>query len=443
MEFNQDMKPVQSCKFPAASFLKQELEILEMNSQELFEYVEEQLETNPVLELADNDNYQEENNPEFEELQKDWDDNTENSDEFREPEAVKLSLKEHLQNQLYFLGLDERQTRIGEFIIDNIDENGYISADLSEIAAFFKTTAEKVKNILLRIQTFDPPGICARNLKECLSIQLRQMREVDSNAIVLVENYLDALASGNFSEVAKNTGLSDETVMEILGFIKTLEPKPGREYYNNGDLGYVLPDVIIKKIKNRFEILVNEDAVPRVNVNSYYKRITFEDISQETKMFIQSKLDSARGLIKCLEKRTLLIRKVAECISDRQVDFFEKGKKFMQPLTLKQVAKDAGLKESVVSRTVRGKYIQCAWGYFEMNYFFAKRNIGGYGLLDASEAVKLKIKNMIADENKISPFSDSEICSLLRKEGIKISRRTVTKYRNELGLKTSMRRKKR
>lgn len=436
---------------------KQEIKILKMNSQELYEFIEEQLETNPVLELFEPDTYEEDAITSAME-QEGWAEPADDEENLHEAEdeslediddlplnnsPVKLSLKEHLQFQLYGLNLNGKYNSIGEYIIDNIDENGYLTIDTPEIAEYFQVSTDEVGRILTRIQSFDPPGICARNLKECLLIQLNQTKNVDDNVKKIIEYYLNDLASNRVTIVAKSMGIDTYKVIEMFSFIKTLEPKPGREYYSNDTIKYMLPDIIVKKNRNRFEVHINDDSVPAVCISPYYLKIAAQDVSSETKYFIHKKIESARLLIKCIEKRNNILETIAGCIISKQADFFEKGKRYLKVLTMNDIVKETNLNAAVVNTAVHGKYLQCAWGIYELKYFLSQKyseNI--YGRLSV-EGIKWKIENLIRSENKRAPYSDGKIAELLEHEGIKVSRWMVCKHRNEMGIVNSLKRKMR
>lgn len=457
MDFNFDLNLVQSQKLILTPQVKQALEILRMNGQELIEYVEEQLEINPALEVDDENEFtgQEEYSSENEE--DDWEEaldsvrikGTQEQDNFKEisdftvdKSSVRLSLKEHLRFQLNTSELSEKMRLVGEYIIDNIDENGYLTTGLSEIASFLNIPVKETAKVLEVLQTFDPPGISARSLKECLLIQMDQMDNVDDIVYRVVEDYLDDLAENKIAAVAKGTGLSVGKVSEIFEFIKTLEPKPGREFYSDDDIKYIIPDCMVKKIKNKFEVLINEETLPMLNISSYYRKVVNEDINIEAKKFIQSRIDSGSWLIKCIEQRKNTIRKIVEVIVEKQSDFFEKGKNYIKPLTMKEVAGVVGMHESTVSRTVNSKYLQCSWGVFELRYFFTARISSSSGKEISNDNIKEKLKKIIKLEDKKAPLNDSQITELLKQEGIEISRRTIAKYRAEIGIPTVSKRKK-
>ncbi|MCX7747254.1 MAG: RNA polymerase factor sigma-54 [Clostridia bacterium] len=453
MNFNFDLNLVQSQKLLLTPQLKQALEILRMNSQELMEYIEDEMETNPVLEFADQDDSLDEINYPVEAEQHDWEYESASSISLREDRfdleslaadkyTLKLSLKEHLLFQLHTSDLNEKETMMGEYMIDNLDDDGYLTISLSQIAKFFNIPSDKVANVLKNVQKFDPPGVFARDLKECLMIQVKSMDHAHEDILKVIQLYLDDLASNKLAYVAKKMGLSVEKVAEIFDFIKSLEPRPGREFYNGDDVKYIVPDIMIRNIRNKFEVVINEDAIPLLNINLYYKEIVHKDINIEARKFIQTKMDSAAWLIRCLEQRKVTLRKVAECILNKQLAFFESGVRAIKPLTMKAVANEVDMHESTVSRTVNGKYIECQWGIFEMRYFFTGKLNNQQGDEISVENIKLMLKNLIKSEDKRNPLSDHELTELMKKEGVQISRRTVAKYRIEMGILNTNKRKR-
>ena len=392
LDFNFDLNLVQSQKILLTPQLKQALEILRMTSQELFEYVEEELEKNPILEALESEGYMGEETEIDNRDELEWDSqagyrgSSIDTDErcfFRvsdftvDKATVGLSLKEHLVFQLHTSALTGEQIVIGEYLVDNIDENGYIAIDLSEAASYYNVPASKIKKVLDHIQSFDPPGICARNLKECLLIQLRQMNCKDPIVRRVVENHLDDLAANRISRVAKNVGTDIKKINEVFELIRTLEPIPGRAFGDGEEVKYIIPDITVRKMADKFDIAVNDDSIPLIGINEYYKGFLSQDLNTEARKYMQSKLDNARWLIKCLEQRRNTLRKVAGEIVGRQAEFFGKGVKYLKPLTMKEIAGKIDMHESTVSRAISGKYLQCPWGVFEMRYFFSGKLFSG------------------------------------------------------------------
>jgi len=451
LEFNFDLNLVQSQKLLLTPQLKQALEVLRMNSLELNEYLEEQVEANLVLEIIENEDGDDENTDDLQEdmeaeYRTDRIEFQEQTDEALEYVIDKspgtMSLKEYLMFQLNTSGLNSIQKHIGEYLIGNTDENGYLLVGIPETALHLNVPTSMIAVVLQELQSFEPPGVCARNLKECLLIQLRQLENIDEEVINIVSNHLDALAANKIAAVAKNTGLSLHRVCEVLEFIKTMEPKPGRAFAYTEEIKYVNPDIIVKKLKDKFEVLINEDSVTPLKISTYYKKMITEDISSETRKFIQNKIDSALWVIKCIEERKNTVRKISECIVNKQLDFFDKGKRYLKPLNMKTVAKETGMHESTVSRAVNGKYLQCTWGIFELKYFFPGKISTVSGEDVSIERIKLKLKQIVETEDKINPLSDSEISAILGREGMGISRRTVAKYRAILGISPADKRRK-
>jgi len=385
LDLNFDLNLVHSQKILLTPQLKQAMDILRMNSQELFEYVEEQLEMNPVLEAYERGGDWDGDSNMVYIGDFDWDldnDAAELNAEHEETVEKKrrgrrdvkpvyrLSMKEHLLFQLHTADLEKSQMLIGEYLINNINDNGYLAIDLKEAAEQFNVPVHEVEEVLEYLQTFDPPGICARNLKECLLIQLRQRGNTDRNVIKIVENHLCRLATNQIAEVARSTGLTYEKVNEAFNIIRSLEPKPGRAFSSGDGVKFIVPDVVVKKKLKNFEVIINEDSIPLIGINNYYRNIMSRSNSAETCKYIQEMIDSAVWLINCIEERTRFLQKVAECIVERQRDFFENGSDFKKKLDIQSVSKDVGIHESILARNVAGKYIQCRWGIFEMRYFF-------------------------------------------------------------------------
>ncbi|MDP4093606.1 MAG: RNA polymerase factor sigma-54 [Bacillota bacterium] len=429
--------------------------IIRMNAQALLGYVEEQLELNPVLELSDSDICIDEcvNLFEYEEEQQEIEaadsfegkmpkeDSLKNEDGTLENCVVQSkTIKEYLLEQLESSRLEDKDKAIGEYIIDNIDENGYLKSDAAEIAAFFDITEDNVLKVLNQIQTFDPPGICARNLKECLTIQLKQMG-TSEELIEIVDTCLNELAMKKISSVARKTGTDTLNLEALYDLIKTLEPKPGREFCSVNTVRYVLADIFIREVKGGYEAILNEECFPAICLNTYYRKIALDNsYNEDARKFIYDKIDSAIALMKSLDQRRTYIKKVADFLTVKQKEFFEYGVKSIKPLNLKEASIELGLNEYILNAVITGKFLQCRWGNFELGYFFGGKEFADAGKLCAQD-VKNRLLYLLKTEDRTSPYSDLMLSELLSLEGIKISRRTVTKYRNELGMGTSAVRK--
>ena len=358
LELNIDFSLVRSQKLLLIPQLKQALEILGMSSNELFGYVEEQMEANPLLEIVT------EEKPAYAGDAEDTDESTDNE------APLIMTLKEHLLLQLDSLNLDKTQMAVGEYLIDNTDENGYMNADICEVSAFFNIPAARVGKVLSLLQSLDPPGICARNLKECLLIQLKQMENVNNDAVLIVEKHLDKLADNDFEAVSMETGLDAARVDAAIKLIRTLEPRPGREFYGNEETQTVIEDVTIRKLKDKYEVLINEEAFPDINIVESYKLEENFRADAEAAKFIKDKSSNAVWLIKCMEQRKDIILKISGCILKEQQEFFEKGPAFLKPASMEQLAEELNMHVSILSEALNGKYLHCRWGLYEMSRFF-------------------------------------------------------------------------
>ncbi|MFZ5965739.1 MAG: RNA polymerase factor sigma-54 [Bacillota bacterium] len=438
--------------------LKQAIQILQYNAQEMKQFVDEQLMINPLLDIGQT---QQESEPkqiekreeiDWKEYFKEYDDisykQTSYSKErdevtFEQFVSSDTTLTEHLLFQLQFTILQNKYKSIGKFIIESLDRNGYLTTDVKEIAELFHVNVQTVENVLGIIQTFDPFGIAARDLKECLLIQVKQKGTQDQRIMQIITDYLDELADNKLAHIAKELNITVREVQDIADFIKTLEPKPGRAFYSDNDTRYVTPDVTVEKIDGEYIVLVNDTTAPRLSVSSFYKKMLVnEDKDSNISKFLTDKLNAAVWLIKSIEQRRQTIYKVVKAIVDYQIDFFEQGKKYLKPLTLKQIADEVGIHESTVSRAVNGKYMQTPRGVFEIKFFFTSgvSNVEGEGV--AAESIKSMIRDMVEGENPKKPLSDQCIADQLQDKGINISRRTVAKYRDEMKIQSSSKRKR-
>ncbi len=437
--------------------LKQAIQILQFNTQELSEFIDDQLLTNPLLDIASpQESEMTKNNPkeevDWKEYFREYDDiSYKQSNYNKDKEEVSIeqylfhdtTLTEHLMFQLQFSILKKRHYTIGKFIIESLDRNGYLMTPLSEIAALFRESEETVENVLGVIQSFDPFGIAARNLKECLLIQMKQQGIKNEKIFEVVSHHLDDVANNRLAVIAKDLNITTIEVQEIADFIKTLDPKPGSIFSASNDVKYITPDVTVEKIDGEYVVMVNDTSAPRLLINQFYRSMLMnEEKDSSTSKFITDKLNSAMWLVKSIEQRRQTIYKVVKAIVNYQIDFFEGGKKCLRPLTLKLIADEVGVHESTVSRAVNGKYMQSPRGVFELKFFFSSgvSNHEGDGL--ASESIKSMIQDMIDKENPKKPLSDQLIADLLQNQGINISRRTVAKYRDEMNIQASSKRKR-
>lgn len=354
------------------------------------------------------------------------------------------TLHEHLSWQVKMNGFSEEETLAADALIGAIDDEGYIKVPLEQIAEEEKMDLGLLEDTLTLIHEFDPPGVGARDLKECLLIQARHLEEDTNDLVALINNHLKDLEKKNYEAIAKALNRDVEDVIEMCKIIYAMDPKPGRAYMSN-DTHYVTPDVYVYKVGDDYVVSLNEDGLPRLKISNFYKNMLKggRTNGDKTQDYIQEKLRSAVWLIKSIHQRQRTIYKVAESIVKHQREFFEKGAAFLKPMVLRDIANDIGMHESTVSRVTTAKYVHTPQGIYELKYFFnsgINATDGGDAL--ASESVKIKIKDLVAKEDPKNPLSDQKIVELLKTDGIQIARRTVAKYRDMLKILPSSQRKK-
>ncbi len=437
--------------------LRQAIELLQFSSLELNEYLENQIEINPLLEMReinenheDLDEYSREEEVDWKEVIENYDDisyKPQNEKEKKEYTYENFisdtpTLKDHLLFQLGLTLVNDREIEIGEVIIDEIDENGYLKSTVERLAIQLGVKKEEVENVLNVIQSFDPLGVGARNLQECLAIQLKEKQVKNPKIYIIIENHLEDIASNRLSKISKKLNIDLKEVQRICDLIKRLEPKPGRGFSGEfAETKYIVPDVFLRYINGEYIILLNDVTAPRLIINNYYKELISKSDDPKIANFLTEKLNSALWIIKSIEQRRMTIYNVVKSILKFQKDFFEKGEKALKPLTLKDVAEDIGVHESTVSRATNGKYIQTPRGLFELKYFFSSGVYGTKGDVSAI-SIKVMIKELIEKEDEKKPLSDQKITNILKEKGISISRRTVAKYRDELNIPSSTMRKR-
>ena len=356
----------------------------------------------------------------------------------------KPTLAEHLEWEIHLSDADEDLRHIASYLIGNIDENGYLKVSAEEAAGTLSEPVAAVENAIARIQALDPTGVGARDLRECLMIQAREKGEEFSLPLKILTDLFDLFSRGDLSGIAKRLRISKEAVREAYQKLVSLSPKPGREF-SGDDVHYITPDVYVIKFENQWMITLNEDGQPRLRLSSYYRRLLSdgESLPKEDREFLKQKVNSALWFIKSIQQRQRTIYKVVESIMKLQHDFLDRGPKYLKPLTLRDVAEEISMHESTVSRVTSGKYVYTPHGIFELKYFFNSGLNREGGEEDiASKSVKEKIREIISSEGGEKPLSDQELMRLLRNQGIRIARRTVTKYRAQLGVLPSSKRKK-
>jgi len=347
--------------------------------------------------------------------------------------------------QLGLSRLDDLDMKIGRFLIDALDDNGYLTMEIPQVCQVFGTDEEEVEKVLKVIQGFDPVGIGARDLKECLLIQLDEVEDdfPKESICYIICNYLKELGDNHIQEISRNTGLTAKQVQAVADFIRTLDPKPGRAFSSGEQLKYVIPDVIVEEVDGGFELVTNDESEPHLTVSQYYLDMARDNkADEEVQKYLSDKYKSALWLIKSIDQRKQTIYNVAKAVVERQMDFLRKGEKFLTPMTLKQIADEVGVHESTVSRSINGKYIETPRGVYELRYFFSSGVGSREGTGVSSNSIKKMIKEIISGEDAKEPMSDQGIMDILRGRGIDISRRTVAKYRESMNIPSSSKRRR-
>ena len=355
--------------------------------------------------------------------------------------ASKTSLIDNLESQWRFLAENEDDFRRGSLIIGNIDDTGYLQATIEEIAQMDGCSPEEIEATLKRVQALDPPGVGARDLRECLLIQLDRAGLGDSLAAAICRDHLKLLEKKDVTGLCKLLKSDSESVEAATKILKTLEPRPGRAFSQNETI-YVTPDVYISKMGDDYVITLNEDGLPKLRFNKHYRRmLNDKSSSEETRKYLTEKLKGAAFLIRSIHQRQRTIYRVTESIFKFQRDFLDKGVEHLKPLVLRDIAEDLGFHESTISRVTTNKYVDTPRGIFELKYFFDTSIPRYVGESLSSESVKSRIKNIISGEDPRKPLSDQKIVEILQGSNIDIARRTVAKYRESLGLGSSAERK--
>ena len=358
---------------------------------------------------------------------------------------VKPSLTDHLMWQLKLSRVTDAEMKIGEQIIGNLDNNGYLVASIEEIAKQEGVEESFVEGVLKKVQEFDPPGIAARDIKECLLIQARILGVLTPLVESIINEHLKDLETKNYTNISRKLKVPMSEVLQAVCIISSMDPKPG-SVYTEERIDTITPDVYVFKSGDEYKIILNDDGLPKLRISNFYKEImgggnTCPD-AESSRKYIRERMQSATWLIKSIQQRQRTIYKVTESILKLQRDFFDYGINYLKPLVLRDIADDVEMHESTISRVVTNKYMHTPRGIFELKYFFSSRIQKTSGDAVASKSVKEEIKKIVSAENPKKPYSDSDIVDLLKKSGIEIARRTVAKYREMMGVLPSSKRKK-
>ncbi len=467
------------------------LKLIQMTSLELKEYLEEQLVENPVLEEKNEEeknsndenasseeqfdfnayeksflNSGDDNQPYFKEIFEDYDEKSPWENRVSSTE----SLLDYLRWQLSLSDFSPEDREIASIILGNINEEGYLEADIEEIALqlvkrefqgdpklqdvleeerahFYENRLksdnsyfDKAKNVLYKIHSsFDPAGVCARDLKECLKIQAEELGYKEGCVLLkMIANHLEDVSNHDYKKISCEMGIPVEEVEETVPIISSLEPKPGRPFYQKDTEKYIVPDFYVYQMGNDLQIQLNRDF-PKIRISQYYRSLISKgnNLPSDAKKYIKEKIEAAQRIIKCLEERDEAIKKIIKKIIEFQKDFFEHGKDYIKPLRLKDIAQSAGVHESTVSRITSRRYIYTPSGVIELKSLFSRKIETSHGADVSFEKVKSVIKDIVSDEMPESPYSDEDISKILERRNIKVARRTVAKYRKILKIPSS------
>lgn len=460
----------QSQKLIMTPELRQAITVLQLSSLELSTYIEQQCQENPLLELKEEEPEREQSTAvedkqvepadEPKEYDLDWEEYFLDSSDLgmvRQESVLDPldygyenflskapTLSEHLLFQLNMSSCQFRDRIIGEYLIGNIDEHGYLRVSLCEVASKLNIDELEVRQVLNLIQSFDPIGVGARDLVECLMIQVNQLGIENDILKNIIKEHLVDLSKGKVNRIAQDLGITVHEVQRVADILKTLDPKPGRNFASPNDTRYIVPDIFLEKVDGEYIILVNDGTIPRITINTTYRSVLSKDknCDTRTRRFVESKLNAAAWLIRSIEQRRLTLYKVAKCLVELQRDFLDHGVKYLKPLNLKKVASLVNLHESTVSRATSNKYIQTPQGVFDMKYFFSTGLNNSAGSSTSAQSIKKMLQEIVAGEDTRTPLDDQKISELLLQKGIRISRRTVAKYRDELNIPAIRKRKR-
>lgn len=420
----------------------QSLQILQMNTQELEEYLREKELENPLIELEEHSKWSEENlnfQKKLEWIAKSdeqnrvyYEDEQEEQKQEREFSTEEVGLSEYVLSQLAPVSKTQLDSEIYEFLVYSLDERGYLIETAKELAEKFSMPVEKMEGYINKLKKCDPAGVGAKDLRECLLLQLE--RRENKNEIIdkVVKDYLVKVGKNQIPQIAKALKISIDEVVRACEEIRKLNPKPAQGFASRTHLKYLVPDVTVVKFKGYFEILLDETSSYSRTFSTYYLNLMKEDGASEVKEYLQEKYKQAQWIFQCVDSRRETMMKICRILVEEQKEFFEKGTVYLRPLRMRELAEKAGIHESTVSRAIKEKYLQCSWGIFPMNYFFAqsvsvKEN-------QTKDAVKKELQRIIEQEDKTRPLSDQKIAEKMQEKGISISRRTVAKYRGQMGI---------
>jgi RNA polymerase sigma-54 factor len=351
------------------------------------------------------------------------------------PRASTQTLSEYLISQLHMDRLLSEGIEIGEYIIGNLSRDGYLEISTEEIARDLNLPPERVERILKRVQTYDPPGIAARNLKECLLIQLQLQNNPDPIAVRMIKECFAEFISKKYEIIARKLEITLERVKIAFDLVIKLNPKPGEGVFDEKQ-NYVVPDLVVTQVGEKFEVFLNEGNVPNFYINNEYRDMVLsrKKVDRKTREFVQKKLESARWFINAIHQRRTTMLRTMRAIVKKQEDFFRFGKEFLKPMILQDIADEISMDIATISRVTNGKYVQTDFGVFELKYFFSQRMETNEGEEVSTKIIKAKLKEIVDSEDKRCPYSDEKLAELLESVGYPIARRTVQKYREQMNI---------
>ena len=458
MELSMSMKQTQTL----SPQMMQSMEILQMGSQELLEYIQDQVQENPVLEMEEK--YGKGDDTAVLQRKLEWLESTDAQNRYYHQQDTEDDEKDPISNygtvdereenlylyvlsQLEVMDLEPELLPVGRFLVESLNQNGWLDESVEDLAEELGKPVEEVEKALAAVQSLEPAGVGARNLSECLVLQLQRRHEDSELAIRIARDYLDPLSKSRYGLIAKSLGVCQEEVRTACDLIRTLNPRPGGGFAARENLVYINPDLFVVNFPDHFELLTNDYFFPNLNISGYYCRMLKSTEDNEVKDYLMGKVRQAKWVVHSIEQRRSTLLRCAECILEFQEEFFRRGPGHLKPMCLADIAQKVGVHESTVSRTVRDKYLQCASGVYPLSYFFS-RSLGAPAARPGTEEntsspdfAKALLKKLIGGEDKHKPLSDQKLCERMAREGCELSRRTVAKYRDELGIPSTTGRK--
>lgn len=443
MQLGMDVSIQQTQKLALTPQMEQSLSVLQMGTEELNQCIEEEVLSNPMLDYAKEPEKKEVRRSQGEGIGYYSRKKTEDTDyqsylnAIADEKSEDTELAEYLRMQLYTKKISPRRQKIGKYLIECLEESGYLKMDMDELAKGIGLSKEELEREIRFMQTLEPCGVFARDLKECLLLQVEGEEQMQRQARLLIEKYLDEIAQNKIPQISKQTGLTTAEITKTIQYIKEeLEPVPGRGYGCANRNEYIYPDITVKEDEKGYRIILNKEKVHTLELNREYLPMLGQVHSSEENKYLKEQYQKAKILLRNIGKREETLAAVAEAIVDWQKEFFEKGKASLKPMNLLDIAQELDVHESTVSRAVRDKYLECRWGIFELKYFFSNKTSDGNNC-----NVLTCIQEIIRSENKQKPLSDAKIAEQLEKKGIRISRRTVAKYREQMQIPNTQMRK--